>query len=83
MSAANTLAALAIINDLITVAANVSNAIAQIQSTIRAAQAAGVDITPEQLDEARRARETVIGEIDAEIARRQGRGEARAIESPK
>lgn len=83
MSAANTLAALAIINDLITVAANVSNAIAQIQSTIRAAQAAGVDITPEQLDEARQAREAVIGEIDAEIARRQGRGEARAIESPK
>lgn len=72
MSTANALAILAIANDLAAVIANAAQAFGSVQGVYARAQAEGRDVSDEELDAARAERLQVIGELDAEILRRQG-----------
>lgn len=71
MSTANALALIAIANDIAALIVNGSQAFSAVQATLARAQAEGRDVTPEELDAARLARLQVLGDLDAEIARRR------------
>lgn len=72
MSTANAIALIAIANDIAALIANGSQAFSAVQATLAKSQAEGRDVSPEELDAARMARLQVLGELDAEIARRRG-----------
>lgn len=76
MSASNALALIAILNDIAGLLVNGSAAYNVVAGTLAKAQAEGRDVSEAELDAARAVRLTVIGDLHAEIARRQAEGPA-------
>ena len=72
----NALAAIALINDVLALMVNGSEALRSINATLQQAQAEGRDVTDAELDALRAARLQVVSDMQAEIARRQAAGES-------
>jgi hypothetical protein len=68
----NALQAIAILNDLIGLAATTAEAMQKVGGVIQQAQAAGRDVSDAELDALKADRQAVIADLDEEIERRGG-----------